>query len=573
MSTHKIPVLACRWALQPGSRRTLLAAAALTYFQGAGAFQVETGQPDLSLTWDTTVKYSNAFRLKDRSAVLVADPSLDDGDRNFSKGLVSNRLDLFTEADLKYQRVGARVSAAAWYDTVYNSTNDNNSANLFGPGTSSTNHTGVYNEFTRETRNLHGRKAELLDAFVFAGFDLGEMRGTVRLGQHTVLYGESFFLGANGIAAAQAPIDIVKALSVPGTQFKELMRPVPQVSGSLQLTDDVSIGAYYQFRWEANRIPAVGSYFSVADNAGAGSERLLPASLPSAPPGAIPRQADLKAKDAGQGGMQLRFRAGEADFGLYAVRYHAKDFQQYTKLSVFPTGAPLPAPQVFVAPGGFQRVYPEGIRAFGASYSQTFGDVNFASEVSARYNTPFSSQSTLAPGQLADNSGNPAYALGSSGHAQASVIWQVPKTPLFNEATLAAEVAFNRALSVKSNEAAIDLNTTRDAFGLRMVFSPVYRQVLAGLDLQVPIGWGANPVGRSRVVTQFNAPASTHGGDLSIGVNATYRDAWRFGLNYTHFYGDEGPFVSRTSTGTTYRTFQQTYADRDFVSFSARTSF
>ena len=92
--------------------------------------EFDTGNPDLKVRFDTNVKYSNAWRVKDRQDKLVADANLDDGDRNFDKGLISNRLDLFSEFDVSYQKVGARVSGAAWYDDVYNKGNDNDS-----PGT------------------------------------------------------------------------------------------------------------------------------------------------------------------------------------------------------------------------------------------------------------------------------------------------------------------------------------------------------------------------------------------------------------------------------------------------------
>ena len=529
----------------------------------AWGMQIETDIPDLKLTWDTTVKYSNAFRVKERSSALVANPQFDDGDRNFGTGLISNRFDILTEFDLRYQRFGARLSGAAWYDSVYTRHNDNDSAGLFGPGTSSANQsasTSSYDVFTPATRELMGHKAEVLDAFVFGSFDLGDMPGNFRLGRHSVLYGESLFMGANGIARAQAPIDVIKATAVPDTQFKELIRPVPQVSGTLQVSDAVSLGAYYQFRWEGDRIPAVGSYFSFADNSGAGAERLLPGAL--LPPAGAPQQPDQRPRNSGQEGMQLRLRAGEADIGFYAVRFHSKNFDQYTYLN-----AP---PMVF--PTGYRLTYAEGIKAFGASISQTFGDVNLAAEVSTRRNAPFVSIVGLFPdaAAIADNSGNARYAVGNSAHAQGSMIWQVPKTFLFNEATMAAEVAWNRALEVTRNPEAVDPNSKRDAWGLRTVLTPVYRQVFDGTDLELPVGLGYNPKGASRVVPLFNAPASDKGGDLSVGVNANYLDRWRFGLDYTHYFGAAGTFLNSTSTA---RTFKQVYADRDFVSFTARTSF
>ena len=91
----------------------------------AQAFELDTGNQDLKVRWDNTLKYSNAVRTKSPSAQLTADPNLDDGNRNFGKGIISNRVDLLTELDVGYKDFGARLSGAAWYDTVYNRTNDN----------------------------------------------------------------------------------------------------------------------------------------------------------------------------------------------------------------------------------------------------------------------------------------------------------------------------------------------------------------------------------------------------------------------------------------------------------------
>jgi hypothetical protein len=81
----------------------------------------------------------------------------------------------------------------------------------------------------------------------------------VKAGRFTQLYGESLFFGSNGIAGAQTPLDLIKALSVPNSQFKEIARPVGQVSTLVQLSPTVSIGAYYQLEWRKSRLPAAGS--------------------------------------------------------------------------------------------------------------------------------------------------------------------------------------------------------------------------------------------------------------------------------------------------------------------------
>ena len=103
----------------------------LVGFPLAQAVELKTGDPDLKLRWDTTIKYTSAFRVEARSNALADSPpttiNQDDGDRNFGRGLISNRLDVFSEADVIYRNVGARVSVAGWYDTIYNTSNDNDS--------------------------------------------------------------------------------------------------------------------------------------------------------------------------------------------------------------------------------------------------------------------------------------------------------------------------------------------------------------------------------------------------------------------------------------------------------------
>src|SRR5207249_12202420 len=88
---------------------------------GATAAEFDTGNPDLSLRWDNTLKYSATWRVKGRDAALLGRPNTDDANQNFDKGLVSNRLDWLTELDLVHAKTRRlRLSAAGWYDRVYN---------------------------------------------------------------------------------------------------------------------------------------------------------------------------------------------------------------------------------------------------------------------------------------------------------------------------------------------------------------------------------------------------------------------------------------------------------------------
>jgi hypothetical protein len=330
----------------------------------------------------------------------------------------------------------------------------------------------------------------------------------------------------------------------------------------------MTVGAYYQFEWQESRRPAVGSYFSGSDVVGEGGERLI-VGAPIIPTGgalAFFKQGNLEADDNGQFGIQLRFRLGdgETDFGLYAIRYHEKSAQVYIR----PSGGP---PNVVTGQlGTYQLVYPEDITAYGVSFSRTLSRVNLAGEISTRVNTPLISTSqTATPGTEADNDEDPLYAVGKSLHAQVSALWSVPRTPLFQEASLMAEVAWNRRLEIDKNEEALDPNTDSDALGLRFVFTPTYRQVLPGLDLGVPLGLGYNPQGRSSVVPAFNNSGADKGGDVSLGLNFTYLNTWKANLRYTHYFGSEGTFLDDTNA----RSFDMNLKDRDFVSIAISRTF
>lgn len=542
----------------PRAMECLVVALAALSVPAAHAFQFPTDNEDLTIRWDNTLKYSVAQRVKAPSSALTADANTDDGDRNFRKwGLISNRVDLLSEFDVSYRNFGVRVSGAAWYDDVYNRANDNDS-----PATA--NAASVpHDHFPSGTRTINGRDVELLDAFVFGKFDVGGKPVSFRLGQHSLLYGESLFFGNNGIAAAQSPVDLVKLLSVPNTQFKELIRPVPQVSGQVQLLPNLAVGGYYQFDWERNRLPGVGSYFSTVDILDAGGERIL------AGPGAyFARTGDEKAKSSGQGGIQLRYRPQglDAELGLYAANFHAKDPVVYTSFA----GQNLAAGQL----GQYRLVFPEDIRVVGASFSTTLGSANVAGEVSYRNNMPLVPRGGsvfVPPGVSANNSGNPLYPVGDTLHAQVSWINLLSPSMLWEGGSIVGELAWNRRLGISRNADALDPNATRDAAAIRMVFQPSYFQVINGLDINVPIGIGYGIFGNSSVINPgFGV---RHGGDLSIGLSGVYEQVWKFGLTYTHYFGPEATVIAPPNAAVQAYSYGQSFKDRDFVSLTVQRTF
>ncbi|MES2258044.1 MAG: DUF1302 domain-containing protein [Pseudomonadota bacterium] len=543
--------------------RHVLAVAAAMLASQAMAAEIDTGIPDLKVIWDNTVKYSNMTRLHAPSpglsrtmtgpAGIIGANNLnqDDGDNNFGKGIVSNRVDLFSELDISSGNFGARASAAAWYDSAYNRATDN--------ATASSNHVPA-SQFPDQTRALMGRKAELLDAFVSGRFVLGEAPVSVRLGRHTLLWGESLFFGGNAIAGGQAPLDLVKAISVPNSQTKEILRPTGKLSAQVQLSSEIAVSAYVNYDWEKTRLVPVGAYLSASDGLGPGAERIS-----AGPIGVLTREHDLDARNGGQGGVQLRWRAEaiDTDFGFYAIRYNATGPSNLLQTL---SGRPPALKAV-----SYRWVYAEGIRALGASFAKSLGDWSLAGETSVRSNAPLSSSGqavipAIGVGVNYDNRDNPGYAVGKTAHAQFSWLASLSPNMIATESSFLGEIAWNRRLSVTLNAQMLNPNADRDATAMRMVFAPTYRQVSNGLDLSPSIGAGYAWGKSSALGPSFGV---NKGGDVNLGLSAVYLGKWTAAVNFVHYVGKEGPPLDNNANAQ----FTQALRDRDFLTASIRTTF
>ncbi len=538
-------------------------AAAMAAVHGHAA-ELELSNPDWTVRFDNTLKISTMYRVHDADPALVnttrtlvpgvpgsAFPqalNFNAGDDNFrNKGLVSKRVDLLSEFDAVYRKdFGVRLSAAGWYDQAYDGRTD---------AADTHNGQSPYDRIPESTRKLAGRKAELLDAFIFGGWELGPgHKLSARLGQHALVYGETLFFGDNGIARAQGPTDVMKLQSSPNAQFKEIIRPVPQVSGQLQLSPDVTVGAYYQFRWEADRMAPAGSYFNTSNNIWGGSTLPEIISGSTLLPG-----ADQKPSDNGQFGAQLKWRLDETDIGFYAARYHDKSGQFYSRLNV--TSA---------APGSWYYIFPEAITTWGASATHAIGNTSFAVEASVRNNMPLTNQNVVYPNVRPQ----PAYATGRTAHVNLSWLSSLGPNWLARESAFIGELAWNRALSRDDPDHTLDGLRTRDASALQMIYTPTYRQALPGLDLSVPVGLRYALDGYSSV-TGLGWGAK-HTGTATFGVDGTYQGVWQFSLSFNKYLGKAEPFVNYRpllTNGAAVYTSGNALADRDYVALSLRRTF
>jgi hypothetical protein len=550
--------------------RSRIAAAALAALLAgsAHAFEIDSGNPDVSIRWDNTVRANAAVRVEGRDNKIGNSVLSDEGTYSFDNGdFVAKRIDLLSELDVIYKkRHGLRVSGIAWYDGAYSGQSRSNPA-LANVSSYVGNQ---YSDYTK--RFYRGGSGQLMDAFVFGGVDLGEVPVNAKLGRHTIYWGESLFLGGHmhSISYSQNPLDLQKGFATPGTEAKELFRPLNQLSLQAQLTDTVSLAGYAMFEWEAARYPEGGTYLGPVDFVFNGPDRQLLAVVPGVGPVFAQRGPALEPKNSGEWGLSARWSPDWLDGTLGAYYRNFAD-----KL-----------PQTLrTAPTTYNLVYADDVELIGLSLAKNIGGVSVGAEISQRRNTPLNAAVLgLAPGLPAQGDTNGPR--GDTWHGLVNVLGTVPKTPIFDAATWAAELQYSSWDKVRSganlfnalghapcNATATapakdkwDGCATKDYWGVGVAFTPTWFQVFPGVDLSAPMTYAVGIAGNAATVFGGNEGL----GNYTLGVSADVQQKYRFDLKYVDFLGrykDNGTAVTATNGLTTF------LRDRGFVSLTFRTTF
>lgn len=536
----------------------------------AGATQFDTGNPELEIRWDNTVKYNLGVRVQERDKTLGDTWALQAGEYKFDKGnIITNRLDLLTEFDFVYKKTaGFRVSAAAWYDNAYDGDVTGNPAfQAAGFGTA---YPG--NKFTHTIKRYYTKSGELLDAFVFGRIDAGDVPISVKLGRHNIYWGESLFSPIHGASYSQGPVDFRKAVATPGSEAKELFLPLNQLSAHAQLTESVSVAAQYGLEWKPYRIYEGGTYFTFSDLVFQGGTSYL--GLPYS--GDLNTGRDKVPKDRGSWGVNLKATPDWLN-GTIGVYYRRFDDKVPAVLGTYSATGALTE---------LHNAYAQDVKLAGISLSKQISGVAIGAELVHRRNTA-----------LTTVFGAAGMARGDSWHALANAIAYVGKTPVFDSATLLAEITYSRLDKVYGSTAAyfssvdhtcINANgalggtkrdgcATKDAWGLAVTFSPTWFQALPSVDLSMPIHYDRGLKGNSPVPFGGNENSGT----WSIGLGADYQAKYKFDLAYTGYFGDytaaPNPFfgvpgIGATGMGST-NGGNALIHDRGWLSFTFKTSF
>ena len=397
---------------------TLFRKAPLALALASAAFTAQATEfnfGDTTVQWDNTISYGVAWRTEAPDAKNVmpgnaaamgfegkgSSYNYDDGTLNFKENSIyTNVVKYSTDLEINYNNYGGFFRAKAFYDTEI----------MDGER--------EFKELNDATKDAAGNGYDLLDAFVWADYDLGEMPATFRVGRQVVSWGESTFIqgGINSIN----PVD-ASAFRRPGAEVKEGLLPVNMFYTSIGVSADVSIEAFYQLEWEKTRSDPCGTFFSTVDFVADGcgpvvlggniDERDLLAIRDAEIAGGTPlsqrnapmteRLADDEAKDDGQYGIAVRWYSealGDTEFGAYYMNIHSRlpfingtltnqdragvlgngDDRSVNDDATYDSYRPL-----------YQIAYPEDNQLVGISFAtSTEGGASISGEISYRPDAP-----------------------------------------------------------------------------------------------------------------------------------------------------------------------------------------
>lgn len=571
---------------------------ALAYATPGLGFQFDSDGP-LKTSLDVTLTYSSMWRLDDPEDDLIADPNLDDANRNFDSGLVSNGIRGVADLESRFKAgngnsYGLFSRLAAWYDDeIYDSRNNHDSPVTSNSGPLYNGSMSRNDEFTDKTEDRAGGDAEVLDFFLFADFaPSGDHPSTLRFGRQVINWGESAFI-QNGLSSVINSADVSKAL-LPGTEVKEILRPLAALSGSIAVNENISVSAYYQFEWEEIIAPPYGTYLSPVPDplSGEGGENfLLPVGavagqlpipqdpqyfdLPFIP---VDRIGDDQPSDNGQWGVSLSWYVPEfndTEFGFYAGNYHRKrpdivftnfegdsdfDFFGQCASNAGPAAASctlLAAASSAFDVGSYQLRYSDDVEYYGLSWNTVIPWTETAVSGEVIYHKDTMIQTTSLFGGLVPTvvEGSP---LGSMPGAQITtpistredmVVTQVTFNQDLNfvtfadDATVILELGYIHILD-RDDEELWSGNTQADSdsWGYSLVSSFTWYDglgkmvaALTGTDLIWNVNFNHGFSGTSPVVgTGFVDGAMA----VSTGLEASWQNTWSLKLDYTNFFGD-----------------------------------
>ncbi|MES2258588.1 MAG: DUF1302 family protein [Pseudomonadota bacterium] len=536
-----------------------------------------TSGGDWDASLDTTLQYTNGWRLQKRDDGIGNHPFYAEGDYKFDKGdRVTNRLQGIVELQAVYKKNTAlRISGSYWNDWAYDDsvkTNPNPAFSTFlsYPG-------GRYSDVTKKYAIRGG---EILDAFVSHNDRIGEVPVYAKAGRFTQYWGNAFFFGFSNIAYSQHPVDYGKAFTQPGSEIKELFLPRKQVMLTADLAPNLSISAQYFAEFRENRFPEGGTYLGPFDilYSGPTSGGALAGSFGGpVSAGTVLRPSD----NNGNFGVKVAWAPKEAggDLGFYFRQFD--DVQPWASADIGAAGG-----------GAIHQVFAQKSQLFGLSYERTFGPFSTGFELSYRKKTALNSAFTNGMPGVPYTAG----ATGDITNVIANLLYPLPQTPLWDTGVFIGELSYTHLNRVTGNKqlfngvgyasctnsvnpalpgALGDGCATKNALALAFLAEPQWLQVLPGVDFSTPVSLTYGAHGNPAYV---GGPFYAKGTRLfSIGVKATVQQKTTVLLQYNGYHYDTSPKAAIPGLGSSYAGFGGNGAvalnDKGWIQLTVKTSF
>jgi hypothetical protein len=536
----------------------------------ATAFELDTPD-DWEIRWDNTVKGNIMSRVasqdkdiydpnfsKPSAAAAIADDATYSVDRS-GGGLVSTRIDLLSEVDVIWREsFGFRISGAGWYDFAYEDSDhpENGPTKGFASAYSTWGSLTVKpGEYTDDAEDLHYRGGELLDAFVFANLDFGDVSANVRVGRHTIYWGQSFLpTGAiHGFAGSMAALDLAKGFGTPDSEAKELFIPNGKVSSVVQLTENLTLNGFYAFEFVPLRWAEGGTYFSLNEALTENSEFLTVAPGTGGEWGVdAPRlgfkSTDYKSKDSGDWGINLQYYI--EPWGLETAFIYMNTTDRLTSGLYGTIGDATEKEQALARQtnafllGHYGWVYKDDIDTFGISLSKEWLDISWGADIVYRNNNALNPDlnaslgapvvgSEVDPGNYPGPTGDTLHVV-MNGFGLLNGDWG-----LWEGGTYIVEATFSKLDSYGDFEEKANpfIHEDRWTSHVGAVFRPTWYQVFAGWDLTLPMSVSYAIDGEQ---TPNSAGGNEEVGNGSLGAEFLINEVWKFSAKYNVYFGPQG---------------------------------
>ena len=382
-------------------RTTAAALVALTALVAMPAQAIKFNWGEVEGSFITDISLGASWRMEDADNDFLSpgntngkgkasSSTTDDGNLNYDDGdLYSAQVRGLHDLELTYGNFGAFTRVKWWYDYVL----DNEEVD----------HGHVPNDYQPDEELEMGdfmdlaqeSGVELLDYYLFAEIDIGEVPVEFRAGKLVLSWGESTFI-QNAVNTIN-PFDVT-ALRKPGTEIKEALLPTGLIYTNIGATPDLSLELFYQYEWDRTIVDECGTYWNAGDVFGGGCDKLTVSTATSdreqvATGNFIPRGPDDNPSSSGQWGLSARYfveALNGTEFGFFYTNTHSRTpiFSGINATENF--GAPF----IFGANPQYRFEYPEDIELYGLTFATNLGFWAVSGEVSHRPDFPLQINTT-----------------------------------------------------------------------------------------------------------------------------------------------------------------------------------